>query len=128
MKIEKMDFLGYIYPIQELDTRKELLFSVVFLRLFIPEDIAVYAYKCHLSSSFNLSKFGVEGGNLEEFRNLRSNKNTVSYFRIADARKLLKVVELVSISVFLNIKKKLTPALSTSYDSKQFFHCLLKVG
>jgi hypothetical protein len=51
-----MDFLGYIYPIQELDTRKELLFSVVFLRLFIPEDIAVYAYKCHLSSSFSLTR------------------------------------------------------------------------
>jgi hypothetical protein len=38
-KIEKMDFLGYIYPIQELDARKELLLSVVFLRLFIPEDL-----------------------------------------------------------------------------------------
>jgi hypothetical protein len=34
-----MDFLGYIYPIQELDARKELLLSVVFLRLFIPEDL-----------------------------------------------------------------------------------------
>jgi hypothetical protein len=98
MRTEKMDvYIVHLQELQELMYEKHSWCLVPVLRLFISEEIAGYALRWHTRPSF--TKFGFKNDVLEEFPNLRSNKNSFFYFCNTDMRK--NVLEVPSPSLFI---------------------------